>query len=721
MEPLTKVTICKHLQKTRENYCYSCNLYFCNECFISHIYLTRHISGNKQDIQRIIQNEQQIVTQNDDKLEEYALFVEVHKAKVSQREESKSYIDKFTKSESEEINSRKLGVITRESTKEGKRLQKELKHIDREYKRFLHDLEQRVVDDQGMFAIRVIDEKKFQFYTPEGSQEPKITELQRETLLNQLELLESKLVPEKGNITSNTDQIFKVIFALFGLILTILSITLIIYSYEGDKTLKIYESQKIKQKERSSLYHSRVYEANILEGNITLFIKQKNYKLNYLVTLSSNNTVKRKKLTLKKKEIILRKENIATIPANIETLKNNKSLTCKKYLEILQIENNTAQTNKFSFDLLVNLWVILMNYTPTVTKYSQEDLIKYSELIRYWTAYNHIGGTFIIVSGPGLHGISIIWYETKLVIEHINLPTQLTYFDQLIQLIQNGDVLVTNLFVSSLYYVNMSNCLIIHSKELFETIWLFDYDLVNPNTIEIFTTEDNNSHFMHYDYKTSLFTKNITLKHSSWISVVLKPRQLPKFILAFLNKIRGYSIETGLKLQEYSTLLNEWTTSLIELPNNQLGYISHTSLNILDLDTLTFIEKFELNTGDHIFIKLFSLTPDGNILLARKNGEQDYLIFNFDTRTILWEGKLQTYFVKITAAIQVIDNIFIYSDSKSKLWVIDIDNNLHLPFIDIRQYEENEFNFSPTFINAFINIISVVERGRSAAYTINQI
>ena len=193
LKSLTKVPTCKHLQKTRENYCYSCNLYFCNECFLSHIDLPRHISGSKQKIQTIIQNELNVLIENEGKLGECALFAEVCESKIPESEERKIYIDKYIKSESEEINSRKLGAITRESAREGKHLQKELKHIGKEYKRLLQDLKQGVIDARGMLAIRLIDEEKFQFYAPQGSEESEISELQRETLLNQLELLKAIL------------------------------------------------------------------------------------------------------------------------------------------------------------------------------------------------------------------------------------------------------------------------------------------------------------------------------------------------------------------------------------------------------------------------------------------------------------------------------------------------------------------------------------------------
>ena len=243
MEPINKLKNCCHLQKIRENYCHSCHLYLCTECFLAHINYQNHISGNKQELQAIIQNELLIVTQKEAKLEEFILFTNMHKLKIPENKDKKEYIEKYTKSESDNINSNKLGAINRGSAKEGKYLLKELKHIGREYKRLLHDIEQRVGNNQGMLAIRVIDEEKFQFYSPEGCPEPKISDLLREEIFNQLELLENTLTLENINTTSNIDQIFKFILILFGIIFSILSILLIIYSYKGAKILEDYDSQ----------------------------------------------------------------------------------------------------------------------------------------------------------------------------------------------------------------------------------------------------------------------------------------------------------------------------------------------------------------------------------------------------------------------------------------------------------------------------------------------
>ena len=424
------------------------------------------------------------------------------------------------------------------------------------------------------------------------------------------------------------------------------------------------------------------------------------------------------KLALKKEEIIFSKTNISTILTNIDILKNNKIVSRNKHLKILQLQDSRSKSNKFSFDLLVTMGLIL-RYSLNVTDYSQEDLFTYSKLIRYWIVYNYIGGTFLIISGTNLHGISIIWYEAKLIVEHISFSNQYIQFHQLIQ---NGEVLVINVFESTLYYFNMSNCLIIHEKILFGIIFLIDYNPLNPSQLEIFASDKNNSLFMHYDYKTSEFTNNLTVKCNKFISQVLKSKQLPKFIIRREEILKGYSSETGLKLQEYNTssLNLYFSSSLTEFSNNKLGYISaNSSLIILDLDNLTFIEDYAKNIGGDLyyFRAIFPLSPDRNIFLATKS--EKYWIIKFDTKTILWEGNQQSYLVSITAATQIMENIFMYSDSNSKLWIIDIDNNFHSLFIDIAQYEKEEFNYDPYISN--INSISVTERDSSPSYTLNQI
>ena len=572
-----------------------------------------------------------------------------------------------------------------------------------------------------MLAIRVIDEEKFQFYAPEGCPEPKISDLLREEIFNQLELLENTLTLENTNTTSNIDQIFKFIFILFGIIFSILSILLIIYSYKGAKILDDHDSQTYKLKERSNNYHSRAYEKNILDENIILLIEDRNSIINYIETEKLNSLGKSVKLALKKEKIIFSKKNISTILTNIDILKINKILSRNKHLKILQLQDSRSKSNKLSFDLLVTMGLILREYSLNVTDYSQEDLFTYSKLIRYWTIYNYIGGTFLIISGTHLHGISIIWYEAKLIVEHISLSNQYIPFHQLIQ---NGEVLVTNVFKYTIYYFNMSNCLIIHEKILFGTIFLIDYNPLNPSQLEIFASDENNSQFMHYDYKTSEFTNNltVTVKYNKLISQVLKSKQLPKLIIRRVEILTGYSIETGLKLQEYDTssIYLHFSSSLTEFPNNKLGYISSfSSLIILDLDNLTFIEDYAKNIGgdQYSFRKIYPLSPDRNIFLATNS--EKYWIIKFDTKTILWEGNQQSYHVLITTVTQVMGNIFMYSDSNSKLWIIDIDNNFHSLFIDIEQYEKEEFNYY--YYNSYISSISVIERDSSPTYTLNQI
>ena len=718
MEPLTKVTICKHLQKTRENYCYSCNLYFCNECFISHIDLTRHISGNKQEIQRIIQNEQQIVTQNDDKLEEYALFVEVHKAKVSQREESKSYIDKFTKSESEEINSRKLGVITRESAKEGKRLQKELKHIDREYKRLLHDLEQRVVDVKGMFAIRVIDEEKFQFYTPEGSQEPKITELQREALLNQLELLESNLILEKKEeCKQNKSYVFDTIFIIFGILLSILLILLIVYLFEGKEAKDNYGNQKSKLKGKEKVYDERIYESNNLNSNIGLLLSEKNSKVGQLMLAKANNTDRTENITQKEEEVIFTKENIANNILNIKSLKQAKSMSNTKYSETELLLDSTKNDIISYSNLIVRIWISLKNYSSSLVEYSHKDLLEYSNLIRYWAVYNYIGGTFIIISGTDFHGISIIWYEAKLVIGHI-LWMDSSNKVYLHQIIENDRVLAFYLYESGfLYSINMSNLVLINSGNYIQGFIWMGYNPIRPSKLEIIIiTEIHKDQLRDYDYKTSLFSNNKTLENlNEGITALFKSVQLPKFVMFVSTNIVGYSSDTGSILQKYNRGYQIY--KLIELANNRFGYLKNQGFYIQDLATLDFIEKFQTNNGIYLFYQIFPLSPDRNIFLALST---NLLIIRFDTKSVIWKGNIQTYLADLTSANQIKENIFLYSDTTGKIWIIDLNKDLHLLFLDLVRYEIENFNYYS--VKPKIKTMSTVERANlSMSYTISQI
>ena len=157
------------------------------------------------------------------------------------------------------------------------------------------------------------------------------------------------------------------------------------------------------------------------------------------------------------------------------------------------------------------------------------------------------------------------------------------------------------------------------------------------------------------------------------------------------------------------------------MPNYKIGYIATQSFIILDLDTLTFVEVFESDTGRNMYYKAFSLSPGGNLFLAMNSSSNDYLIIiKFDTKTEIWSGRLKNYFSSVTAAIQIQDNIFLYADSKCGLWIIDVINNLHLLFIDLRQYEQEEFNHYP--VNGpLIKTLSVIQRDKSANYTMNQI
>ena len=705
----------------RENYCYSCNLQLCNKCFQTHTNTQQHIYGNKRELQAIVQNEINLLTQREQNIEEFAISHDLLESQITSSKEKKEYIEFYTKLYLKDMDSVKLGLISRMSLREGKDLQKELKKIRREYQELLNDLEQGIVDICGMFAIRIIDEERYQYYAVTSSEELKISDDQREEFLNKLNEVENKiLIDNKGEMgsTSNIDQIFKIIFILFGIILSCLIISIVIYSFLRANKQGNLNDKKFKLKEKTKFYNSRIYERNILDKNITLLIERSNSQIKHLKSIKLNVSGKREQFALKKEEIIFLKSNISKIIPNIESLLQSKILSNKEYLNTLQVQDNSTITNKFSFNLIRNLWIILTNSGQPPLKFSHEDLLKYSELIRYWTAYNYIGGIFIIVSGTELHGISIIWYEAHLLLKHI--PREDINIG-LHRLIENGEILVVGAFPVTLYYFNMSNCLIIHEKRLFDFqyIWLLDYNPLNPSNLEIIAgTEQTN--FINYNYKISSVSNNITLDFEGDIHQVFQAGRLSKIIISMHSKLFGYSIETGSELQEYNNELYMYSSNMIELTNNKLGYIAQSYLIIVDIDTLTFVEVFETNTGDNIFYKTVGLSPDRNIFLTKTSDNGDYSIIKFDTRTVLWSGEIRYYKSQVTAATQVKENIFIYADSDCMLWIIDIITNVHLLFIDVRKYEKEEFNYHPKN-NSFIKIISVIERDSSSTYTIEQI
>ena len=528
MKRPVKSEYCKHKQEIMENYCYSCNMQLCNNCFQAHINIQQHITRNKQELQAIIQNELKLLTQNEETIEKFGIYHDLYVSKITSSEEEKEYIEFYTKLGLKDIDSVKLGLISRRSLEEGKDLQKELNNIAREYQELLSDVEQGVLDTYGMLAIRILDEERYQYYAVTSNEEVKITDEQREEFLNSMNEIEHDFIDNKGETerTANIDKIFKIIFILFGIILSSLIISLVIYSILKANTQYNLEDHQFKLKVKAKFYNSRIYEGNILDKNTTLLMERNNYQRKDLEFIKLNISRRREQLALKKEEIISIESNISKITPNIKSLLHYKILSNKEYSKTLQLQDNTKINNKFSFALIRNMWIILTNSAQPPLEYSHEDLLKYSKLIRYWTAYNYIGGTFIIISGLRLHGISILWYDAQILFEHIPWNNNNIVLHQLIE---NGEILVTELlFPNSLYYFNMSNCIIIHEKPLVDRIILFDYNSSHPGKLEIITFGKENSQFMKYDYKTSSFSNIITLDINLISLTINYDRKIPK-------------------------------------------------------------------------------------------------------------------------------------------------------------------------------------------------
>ena len=245
----------------------------------------------------------------------------------------------------------------------------------------------------------------------------------------------------------------------------------------------------------------------------------------------------------------------------------------------------------------------------------------------------------------------------------------------------------------------------VNSNLISGIIWM-GYTPIRPSKLEIIIANKIENQFTEYDYITSLFSNNRSMDIIYDDAITMfKSVQLPKFIVYIFPDIVGYSSETGSTLTKFT--VSYPIKSLIEFANNRFGYIMGYTLFIHDLDTMDFIENYQTNSGLRFFYQTFPLSPDRNIFLADESN--NLLIIQFDTKTELWKGKIQTYMAHVTAAIQIKENNFLYSDSTGKIWIIDLNNDLHPLFLDLAQYEKDNFNYYPV-VKPKIKTMSIVRR-----------
>ena len=252
----------------------------------------------------------------------------------------------------------------------------------------------------------------------------------------------------------NHSNIFNAIFIIFGIVLSILLILLIVNFYEGKETKDNYANQNSKLKRKTIFYNERKYESHNLSTIIGGILTDKKSKLHDLKFRQSNNIGKSGSITQKEEETIFIKQNMAKSLLNINSLKQAKSMSNTKYSETQLLLDYTKNNIISSSNLLVKGWITLRNYSSSILEYSHEDLLEYSSLVRYWAIYNCVRGTFLIISGANLRGISIIWYEAKLVIGKI-LWVDSTKTVSLHQLIENDGVLA--FYLIKFKYVQFSS------------------------------------------------------------------------------------------------------------------------------------------------------------------------------------------------------------------------------------------------------------------------
>ena len=262
-----------------------------------------------------------------------------------------------------------------------------------------------------------------------------------------------------------------------------------------------------------------------------------------------------------------------------------------------------------------------MNYTYKETENILEstdtlhsNLLKITHLGKYWIILKHIGGTFVILSGKQLHGISILWVEKQEIIGHIPI------------LLVNEHTLVLNTIIftveqGDVYFLNLFNFLIINSIKD-ESFLYLTKNQMDINKVEMLSIMSNESTCIEYNLINSKVEKSVSLLEPPIIYSHLICQQLPQIIVRTKEGLVAISKETGLITVKYE--LDEYHAdkvfSLIEFPNSQLGVVEikyiYKILNLYDQKTGNYIEAVNINSNFLKYtVNILPLSLDGNLFI----------------------------------------------------------------------------------------------------------
>ena len=222
---------CSHFHKNRNNFCYSCRVLLCSECYQFHILKQTHISGNEFKINKFTQDQILNLEEKLRKIEKIEVNFSEYELKRSKCNEAKVITHNYLSTKLENINSSKLGLINERSTEKGIKLQRKLLKKRKESENLIIENREERNRLLAIILFKILNEKKFQSFRVEAESELIIQDAKRQKLLKKLEIMENIVIEGKKN-KHWTDIICTIIPIVLGLVLLSMLFMIALYSFK---------------------------------------------------------------------------------------------------------------------------------------------------------------------------------------------------------------------------------------------------------------------------------------------------------------------------------------------------------------------------------------------------------------------------------------------------------------------------------------------------------
>ena len=718
---------CSHFHKNRNNFCYSCNVFLCLECYQFHILKQTHISGSKFKINKFSQDQLLNLEEQLGNIKKIEDNFSVYELKRSKCNEAKLTINNYISTQLENINSCNLGLINERSTEKGIKLQRKLLKKRKENENLI--LENR--EENRLLAIKILNEKKFQSFGVEAEHEQVIEDSKRHTLFKEVERVENIIVKRKKR-KYWTDIICTIIPIALGLTLLSLLFMIALYSFKIEDNQDINEKNKSKLDEKKETYTNIGYQSTIIDKNLTNLVQSKKIMEDSIDIQKIYNLGKSSEIISRKQQIQLFIEYISELKAQIEKLKIAHSSTNSILSETVDLQGRKInRKSNYSELVVISFAQSILNHTKDEAENIlasvdslHSNLLKIADVAKYWIILKHIGGTFLILSGKVLHGISILWVEKQEIIGHI--PIRLVQRHILVH-----NTIIITIELGDQYFLNLFNFLITKTI-LGEKLFYLTKNQMDINKVEmissIYITESKyESKYIEYNMINSKVERSVILSEPPIVHGLLICQQLPQIIVQpKTDELKAISKETGLITVNYE--LHKLQTPhlvfyFLEFPNKQLGVIEigkpnsmeYKILNLYDQKTGKYIERVEIKSIklDNI-IRIIPLSLDGNIFIVFISYK--VRIINLDTRTEIWQS--DGMHDNLGIALVLDENNIIFTDFGNIYQVNLKDNSLRLLFV-LNKYEAKKFNYLVPVYQ--ITTISSISFPPSSPFTLKQI